>query len=90
MSVGASRRSVLGLVLGDALRVAGARMALGTLASLVVTRPLAAFLVDGLSVRDPLSYGAPAVSLALIALVASWLPAWRAATIDPMTVLRRE
>ena len=65
-------------------------MALGTLASLVVTRPLAAFLVDGLSVRDPLSYGAPAVSLALIALVASWLPAWRAATIDPMTVLRRE
>ena len=90
MSVGASRRSVLGLVLGDALRVAGARMALGTLASLVVTRPLAAFLVDGLSVRDPLSYAVTAVSLALIALVASWVPAWRAATIDPMTVLRRE
>jgi ABC-type antimicrobial peptide transport system permease subunit len=90
MSLGASRSSVIGLVLRDALVVAGIGMALGELASLVVTQPLAAFLVDGLSVRDPLSYLTTAAALGLVAIGASWIPAWRAARIDPMAVLRRE
>jgi putative ABC transport system permease protein len=90
MSLGASRRSVMGLVLRDAIVVAGTGMALGMIASVVVTRPLAAFLVDGLSVRDPLSYVMTAVSLAVVAVAASWIPAWRAARIDPMAVLRRD
>jgi ABC-type lipoprotein release transport system permease subunit len=59
-------------------------------ASLAVTQPLAAFLVDGLSVRDPLTYVVTTVALAAVAMAASWIPAWRAARIDPMAVLRRE
>jgi predicted permease len=90
MSLGASRRSVVGLVLRDASVVAGTGMALGMLASLALTQPLSAFLVDGLSVRDPVSYAVTTVSLAVVAMAASWIPAWRAARIDPMAVLRRE
>jgi predicted permease len=90
MSLGATRSSVIGLVLRDASVVAGIGMALGTIASLAVTRPLAAFLVDGLSVRDPLTYVVTLASLAVVAIAASWIPAWRAARIDPMAVLRRE
>jgi len=90
MSLGASRASVIGLVLRDASFVAGIGMALGIAASLAVTRPLAAFLVEGLSVRDPLSYLGTAVALGLLAIAASWIPAWRAARVDPMAVLRRE
>jgi predicted permease len=90
MSLGASRSSVVGLVLRDASVVAGTGMALGMAASLAVTQPLAAFLVDGLSVRDPLTYVVTTVALAAVAMAASWIPAWRAARIDPMAVLRRE
>ena len=90
MSLGATRASVIGLVLRDASFVAGIGMALGIAASLAVTRPLAAFLVDGLSVRDPVSYLVTAAALGVVAIAASWIPAWRAARIDPMAVLRRE
>jgi ABC-type antimicrobial peptide transport system permease subunit len=90
MSLGASRTSVIGLVLRDASAVTGVGMALGIAASLAVTRPLGAFLIDGLSVRDPVSYLVTAAGLAVVAVVASWTPAWRAARIDPMAVLRRE
>jgi len=90
LSLGASRASVIGLVLRDASFVAGIGMALGIAASLAVTRPLAAFLVEGLSVRDPLSYLGTVMALGLVAIAASWIPAWRAARIDPMVVLRQE
>ena len=90
MSLGATRASVIGLVLRDASFVAGVGMALGIAASLAVTRPLAAFLVDGLSVRDPVTYLVTAGGLGVVAVAASWIPAWRAARIDPMAVLRRE
>jgi len=90
MSLGASRRSVVGLVLRDATVVTGAGMALGIGASVLVTRPLALFLADGLSVRDPVSYVVTAVVLAAVAIAASWIPAWRASRIEPMAVLRRD
>jgi len=90
MSLGASRASVIGLVLRDASFVAGVGMALGIAASLAVTRPLAAFLVDGLSPHDPLSYLGTVAALAVVAIAASWIPAWRAARVDPVVVLRHE
>ena len=90
MSLGASRRRVLGLVLHEAMVVAGIGMALGAVASIMVSGSLGAFLVDGLSVRDPVSYVATSGMLAAVALAAAWIPAWRAARIDPMTVLRRD
>lgn len=90
MSLGASRGSVIRLVLRDATVVAGVGMALGMMASVVVTRPLSVFLVDGLSAHDPLSYVATIVALGVVALGASWIPAWRAARIDPMAILRRD
>jgi len=90
MSLGASQSSVVGLVLRDALTVTGIGMALGTAVALLVTQPVSAFLVDGLSVRDPLTYIVTLLSLALVAALASWIPAWRAARIDPMVALRSE
>ena len=80
----------MGLVLREAMVVAGIGMALGALAAVLVSRPLAAFLVDGLSTYDPVAYAETTVTLAVVALAAGWIPAWRAARVDPMAVLRRD
>jgi putative ABC transport system permease protein len=77
-------------LLREALVVAGIGMALGVPAAVVVSRPLATFLVDGLSARDPVAYALTMATLGIVALAAGWIPAWRAARIDPMAVLRRD
>jgi predicted permease len=90
MSLGASRPNVIGLVLREALAVSGIGMALGMIAATAVSRPISAFLVDGLSALDPLSYAATGAVLGVVAVAAGWIPAWRASRIDPMVVLRRD
>ena len=90
MSLGASRPNVIRLVLREALAIAGVGMALGMIAATAVSRPLSAFLVDGLSALDPLSYAVTGGVLGVVAVAAGWIPAWRASRIDPMVVLRRD
>jgi putative ABC transport system permease protein len=89
VALGASRRDVLSLVLGEAMRLALAGTALGLLGALALSRLLASLLF-GVSGRDAPTLAAAAMVLALAALLASLLPALRAARVDPVVCLRSE
>ncbi len=87
MALGAERRDVLRLVLGEGARLAGAGIALGVAVSLLLTR-LVGSLLFGVRATDPWTFGGVAALLTLVALGASALPARRAARVDPVTALR--
>jgi putative ABC transport system permease protein len=89
MALGARDREVVALVVRDALRL----VAIGLGAGLLVALPLALLtgrFLYGLSPVDPVTYLLMPALFGLVAVVASWLPARRAAAIDPMVVLRSE
>jgi putative ABC transport system permease protein len=87
VALGAQRTDVLGLILGEGARLVVVGLALGTIASLIVTRLLESLLF-GVSATDPITLGAMALLFAASALLASYLPARRAMRLDPNTVLR--
>jgi ABC-type antimicrobial peptide transport system permease subunit len=88
VSLGADRGNVLGLVLREGAGLAGVGVAIGLAAALAFTRVLRTMLFE-VTPSDPQTYAAIAVVLAGVLLVASWIPARRAAAVDPMTALRR-
>jgi predicted permease len=89
MALGAERRHVLCIVLGEALRLGFAGIAIGVALALASGRLVASLLV-GLKPFDPLSIGAAIAAMISVALFASYLPARRAARIEPMAALRDE
>ena len=89
IAIGAQASDVLGMVMGNALRLAGAGLLLGLCAALLGARVLGSQLY-GVSARDPLTYLAISGVLAAVALLAAWLPARRATRVDPMTALRAD
>jgi ABC-type antimicrobial peptide transport system permease subunit len=89
MALGAQRRSVLGLVLGQGARLAGLGIAIGIAAALALTR-LMASLLFGIAPRDPLTFFAVPLLLMAVALAACYIPARRAMRVDPMVALRYE
>jgi len=80
---------VLGLIVGQAMTLAGIGITIGIAGSLVFTR-LMAGLLYGVSATDPATFGVIAVLLAGVALLACYIPARRAAKVDPMVALRYE
>jgi predicted permease len=87
MALGASRGRVQRAVLARTLGLVGAGLVVGTLASLGVAR-LIASLLFGTQPTDPATYAGMAALLLAVALVAGYLPAWRASRINPMVALR--
>jgi ABC-type antimicrobial peptide transport system permease subunit len=77
------------LVVRRALGLTAAGLVLGMAGALAATRVLGAFLVD-VSPTDPATLVAVAFLFTAVALLASWLPARRAAAVDPMRALRSE
>jgi len=89
MALGAQRGNVLRMVVGEGARMALIGVALGTAAALGLTRLMANQLF-GVSPHDPLTFASVALLLAIVTLVACYLPARRAMRIDPMAALRQE
>ena len=89
MALGASAETVAGRVVGHGLLQAGAGVALGVPAALALARFMES-LVYGVSPRDPLTFVGLPLLLAVVAAAACWLPARRAARIDPVIALRAD
>jgi ABC-type antimicrobial peptide transport system permease subunit len=89
MALGASARDVQASIIGQTLRLAAAGLVLGAGASYVLARG-ASGLLFGVTARDPQTFVAMAGVLAVVALVAGYLPARRASRIDPMAALRAD
>jgi predicted permease len=89
MALGARRGDVFWLVLREALALAVAGVVIGLLASLAATQT-ASSLLFGLEPNDPLTIAAATLLLLAVAALASYLPARRAARVDPMAALRDE
>jgi putative ABC transport system permease protein len=89
VALGAARSSVVGLMLAMGGRLVAIGLALGLLASLLVTTLLRSQLV-GITATDPLSFVAVAVVLTLVTMAACYVPARRAGAVDPMAALRHQ
>ena len=89
IALGADRRSVMALVVGQGMRLTLAGLALGAAAALGLTRLLAGLLF-GVSATDPSTFAGMAFLMAAVSLLACALPAWRACRIDPAAVLRAD
>jgi predicted permease len=87
IAVGATRYALVGMVLSDGLRLVGAGLVGGALAAIALGRAMTAMLF-GIGPLDVWAFTLSACTLALVGVVASWLPAWRASSIDPARVLR--
>jgi putative ABC transport system permease protein len=89
VALGARRGQVVGMVVGQSLRLALLGVGLGAVGALALTRVLAGMLW-GIRSWDPVTFGSIAVLLTAVAALASWLPARRATRVDPMLALRAE
>jgi putative ABC transport system permease protein len=89
MALGADRRNVRRLVVGQGARMVTAGLLIGVAGAFAGARSLSALLY-GVAPHDPVTFGAVALGLGAVALVASWLPARRAMRVDPSEALRTE
>jgi putative ABC transport system permease protein len=89
MALGAPRRDVLRMIVGEGMRMGIAGIAAGLAGAVAVSRALSSMLF-GVQARDPLTFASVATILVAIVLAACYLPARRATAIDPVIALREE
>jgi ABC-type antimicrobial peptide transport system permease subunit len=89
VALGATTRNVLAMVVGEGLRMTIIGLALGLLGAFILTRWMAGQLFE-VSATDPLTFAMVGVGLAAVGLLACFVPARRAAKVDPMVALRYE
>ena len=89
MALGASRASVLGLIVRQGMTLVGIGVCIGIVGALGLAR-LMASLLFGVQASDPLTFAAATLVLAAVAFVATYLPAHRATAVDPVVALRYE
>jgi ABC-type antimicrobial peptide transport system permease subunit len=89
VALGASPQAVMGLVLGDGVRLALAGLVIGLAAATATTRALTSLLYS-VTPSDPLTFVLIGGAVAVIALLASYIPARRAVRIDPVDALRAD
>ena len=89
VALGASRENVLRMILQDSFAMTGLGLLLGTIGALAMSSVLSDLLYE-VKALDPLTFVAVAIILAAVSFVGSYLPAWRAARVDPMIALRYE
>jgi len=89
MALGAQRSNVIGLVLRQGFAMIVAGLAAGSMLALAAARIVGSVLVK-VSANDPATFAAAAAFLALVAALASYLPAMRATRVDPVVALRNE
>jgi putative ABC transport system permease protein len=89
MALGADRWDVIRSVVAGGGMLAFVGIAVGTVLALLVTRPLSGLLV-GVRVTDPVIFTGVAAGLALVTLASAWIPARRAARIDPVRALKED
>ena len=89
IALGADRRRVQRLVVGESVGLVAAGAALGLAGAFFTTRVLQSLLFD-LTPSDPPTYAAIVVVLGVCALAASWVPARRASRVDPVVALRAD
>jgi putative ABC transport system permease protein len=88
-ALGASRADIVALVVRQAMTLTGFGVVLGLAGAMVASRALITLLF-GVSPLDPITYTGVIALLAGVAAMAAWVPAWRAARVDPTTALRME
>ena len=89
MALGADRGTVLGMILGQGMRVTALGLVVGIIGSLLLTR-LVSTLLFNVKPTDPLTFAIVALFITAIAALACLIPARRATRVDPMVVLRDE
>ncbi|MFZ0955701.1 MAG: ABC transporter permease [Candidatus Sulfotelmatobacter sp.] len=89
LALGAQRRWILQQVIGEALALAGVGLGLGMVGGLAVSRMLSSILY-GVHANDPVTFASVAALIAFVSALASYIPARRAAKVDPMVALRYE
>jgi putative ABC transport system permease protein len=89
VALGAARRDVLRLIVGQGIRLAAVGIVLGMIGAALVT-PAVRTILYNVTPTDPLSFTAVAVFLTCVAIAASYIPARRAMAVDPLTAMRNE
>jgi ABC-type antimicrobial peptide transport system permease subunit len=89
MALGARRREVLGAALGRAVRLLAFGSAAGLVLGVLATRVLAAIVYQA-TPRDPLVLAGVVLAMSLLGLVATWIPAQRALSVNPLVLLRED
>lgn len=92
MALGAEKREIFQIVIGQGLRIAIVGLTIGATAALILARSLSSFshLLYGVGPSDPVTFASVSLVLTGVAVLACYIPARRASRVDPMVTLRYE